>query len=80
MSEEHRIGLGYDSHRFAEGRKLVLGGVEFEGEKGLEGHSDADIVTHAVIDALLGSPNIIATREYLDSPPVNTREQRAFSP
>ncbi|MEX0992413.1 MAG: 2-C-methyl-D-erythritol 2,4-cyclodiphosphate synthase [Solirubrobacterales bacterium] len=58
MSEEHRIGFGYDSHRFAEGRKLVLGGVEFEGEKGLEGHSDADVVTHAVIDALLGATGL----------------------
>ena len=50
-----RIGFGYDSHRFAEGRKLVLGGVEFPGETGLAGHSDADVLIHAVIDALLGA-------------------------
>ena len=50
-----RIGLGYDSHRFEEGRRLVLGGVEFPGETGLKGHSDADALTHAVIDALLGA-------------------------
>ncbi len=50
-----RIGVGYDSHRFAPGRRLVLGGVEIEHELGLEGHSDADVVTHAVIDALLGA-------------------------
>lgn len=48
-------GLGYDSHRLAAGRALILGGVEIESEMGLEGHSDADVVTHAVIDALLGA-------------------------
>ena len=50
-----RIGFGYDSHRFEEGRRLVLGGVEFPGEAGLGGHSDADVLIHAVIDALLGA-------------------------
>ncbi len=50
-----RVGIGFDIHRFGEGRRLVLGGVEFEGEPGLLGHSDADVVTHAVIDALLGA-------------------------
>jgi 2-C-methyl-D-erythritol 2,4-cyclodiphosphate synthase len=49
------IGVGYDSHRFAEGRPLVLGGVEIPHERGLAGHSDADVLTHAVIDALLGA-------------------------
>jgi 2-C-methyl-D-erythritol 2,4-cyclodiphosphate synthase len=49
------VGIGYDSHRFAEGRRLVLGGVEIEHEVGLAGHSDADVLTHAVIDALLGA-------------------------
>jgi 2-C-methyl-D-erythritol 2,4-cyclodiphosphate synthase len=49
------VGIGYDSHRFAAGRRLVLGGVEIEHEMGLEGHSDADVLTHAVIDALLGA-------------------------
>ena len=50
-----RIGFGYDSHRFAEGRRLVLGGVEFPGETGLDGHSDADALIHAIIDALFGA-------------------------
>jgi 2-C-methyl-D-erythritol 2,4-cyclodiphosphate synthase len=49
------VGIGYDSHRFAEGRALILGGVEIEHERGLSGHSDADVLTHAVIDALLGA-------------------------
>jgi 2-C-methyl-D-erythritol 2,4-cyclodiphosphate synthase len=49
------VGIGYDSHRFAEGRHLVLGGVEIEHERGLAGHSDADVVAHAAIDALLGA-------------------------
>ena len=50
-----RIGFGYDSHRFEPGRKLVLGGVEFPGETGLKGHSDADVLIHAIIDAVLGA-------------------------
>ena len=50
-----RIGIGYDSHRLAEGRRLVLGGVEVPHDRGLDGHSDADVLTHAVIDALLGA-------------------------
>ena len=50
-----RVGIGYDSHRFADGRKLILGGVEIPHERGLDGHSDADVLTHAVIDALLGA-------------------------
>ena len=49
------VGIGYDSHRFAEGRRLVLGGVEVEHPRGLAGHSDADVLTHAVIDAILGA-------------------------
>jgi 2-C-methyl-D-erythritol 2,4-cyclodiphosphate synthase len=50
-----QVGLGYDSHRFAEGRRLVLGGVELAHDRGLAGHSDADVLTHAIIDALLGA-------------------------
>ena len=50
-----RVGTGFDIHRFARGRRLVLGGVEFPGEIGLEGHSDADVVLHAAMDALLGA-------------------------
>jgi 2-C-methyl-D-erythritol 2,4-cyclodiphosphate synthase len=49
------IGIGYDSHRFADGRPLVLGGIEIDHPQGLEGHSDADVLTHAVIDAILGA-------------------------
>ena len=51
----HRIGLGYDIHAKKQGRKLILGGVTFEGETGLDGHSDADVLLHAIGDALLGS-------------------------
>lgn len=50
-----RTGLGYDIHRLADGRRLVLGGVEIEHPRGLLGHSDADVLAHAVIDALLGA-------------------------
>lgn len=50
-----RIGHGYDVHRLVEGRKLILGGVDIPFEKGLLGHSDADVLTHAVMDALLGA-------------------------
>lgn len=50
-----RVGLGYDIHRIAEGRPLVLGGVRFESPWGLDGHSDADVLAHAIGDALLGS-------------------------
>jgi 2-C-methyl-D-erythritol 2,4-cyclodiphosphate synthase len=53
-----RVGNGYDSHRFAEGRRLVLGGVEIPHERGLTGHSDADAVAHAVTDALLGAAGL----------------------
>ena len=50
-----RIGHGYDVHRLVEGRKLILGGVEIPFEKGLDGHSDADVLVHAVMDALVGA-------------------------
>jgi len=50
-----RVGIGYDSHKFSGGRKLILGGVEIPHPQGLAGHSDADAVTHALIDALLGA-------------------------
>jgi 2-C-methyl-D-erythritol 2,4-cyclodiphosphate synthase len=53
-----RVGTGYDSHRFEDGRRLVLGGVEIPHERGLAGHSDADVLTHAVIDALLGAAGL----------------------
>ena len=50
-----RIGLGYDVHAFASGRKLILGGVEVPFEKGLDGHSDADVLVHAIMDAILSA-------------------------
>jgi 2-C-methyl-D-erythritol 2,4-cyclodiphosphate synthase len=50
-----RTGLGIDSHRFAPGRKLILGGVEIPHERGLDGHSDADVLAHAITDAILGA-------------------------
>src|SRR6202790_5803612 len=53
-----KVGIGYDVHRFAPGRRLILGGVDIEHEQGLDGHSDADVRTHAVIDALLGAAGL----------------------
>ncbi len=50
-----RVGIGYDSHRLVSGRKLIIGGVEIPYEKGLAGHSDADVLIHAIIDALMGA-------------------------
>lgn len=50
-----RVGQGYDVHRLTEGRKLIIGGVEIPYEKGLDGHSDADVLVHAIMDALLGA-------------------------
>jgi 2-C-methyl-D-erythritol 2,4-cyclodiphosphate synthase len=59
MTAGTRTGLGWDSHRFTAGRPLILGGVTFEGaELGLDGHSDADALTHAVMDALLGAAGL----------------------
>jgi 2-C-methyl-D-erythritol 2,4-cyclodiphosphate synthase len=55
MADEQRIGIGFDAHAFAAGRALVLAGVEIPYERGLVGHSDADLVSHAVTDALLGA-------------------------
>jgi 2-C-methyl-D-erythritol 2,4-cyclodiphosphate synthase len=49
------VGIGYDTHRLVAGRRLVLGGVELDHDRGLEGHSDADVLTHAIIDAMLGA-------------------------
>jgi 2-C-methyl-D-erythritol 2,4-cyclodiphosphate synthase len=57
-------GIGFDSHRFAPGRRLLLGGVEVPYERGLDGHSDADVLAHAVIDALLGAAGLGDIGEY----------------
>ena len=53
-----RVGMGYDVHKLTEGRKLILGGVDIPWEKGLLGHSDADVLIHAICDALLGAANM----------------------
>jgi 2-C-methyl-D-erythritol 2,4-cyclodiphosphate synthase len=53
-----RAGIGYDSHRLVEGRPLILGGVQIESERGLDGHSDADVLAHALTDALLGAAGL----------------------
>ena len=55
MSDDLRVGIGFDAHAFADGRELVLAGVRIPSQRGLEGHSDADLVAHAVADALLGA-------------------------
>jgi 2-C-methyl-D-erythritol 2,4-cyclodiphosphate synthase len=55
LKPEFRTGIGFDVHAFAEGRKLILGGIEISSDKGLAGHSDADVLLHAVTDALLGA-------------------------
>ena len=55
MSERLRVGIGFDAHAFADGRRLVLAGVEIPSARGLAGHSDADLISHAVTDALLGA-------------------------
>ena len=58
MADSFRVGIGYDIHRLGEGRRLLLGGVEIPHAKGLVGHSDADVVLHAVTDALLGAAGL----------------------
>ena len=78
-----RVGLGYDVHRLVAGRKLILGGVEIPSEMGLEGHSDADVLSHAMADAILGAaglpdigyyfPNTDPTIEGIDSQEILAR-------
>lgn len=58
MAESARVGIGYDIHRLVEGRRLVVGGIEIDHPKGLLGHSDADVVLHAVTDAFLGAAGL----------------------
>lgn len=58
MQEELRVGIGYDSHPLVSGRRLVLGGVDIPYDKGLSGWSDADVATHAIIDALCGAADL----------------------
>lgn len=65
-----RIGFGYDSHRLVDGRKLILGGVEIPFDKGLAGHSDADVLSHAITDAIIGALGIgDIGRHFPDSDP-----------
>lgn len=63
-----RIGNGYDLHRLVEGRKLILGGVEIDHHLGLLGHSDADVLTHAIMDALLGALSLGDIGHYFPLP------------
>ena len=77
MSLEFRVGIGYDLHPMVEGRKLILGGVEIPFERGLAGHSDADIVLHAVTDALLGAAGLGDIGEHF--PPSDPRWRDASS-
>jgi 2-C-methyl-D-erythritol 2,4-cyclodiphosphate synthase len=70
--ESFRVGVGYDSHRFARGRALILGGVSIPSEVGLDGHSDADAICHAVTDAILGAAGLGDIGEmFPDSDPAN---------
>ena len=69
---EYRVGIGYDSHRFAPGRPLILGGVRIESDVGLAGHSDADAICHAVTDAVLGAASLGDIGEmFPDTDPAN---------
>jgi 2-C-methyl-D-erythritol 2,4-cyclodiphosphate synthase len=69
---EYRVGIGYDSHRFAAGRQLILGGVPIESPVGLAGHSDADAVCHAITDAVLGAAGLGDIGEmFPDTDPAN---------
>jgi 2-C-methyl-D-erythritol 2,4-cyclodiphosphate synthase len=70
-------GIGYDSHRLAPGRRLILGGVQLDSDVGLDGHSDADVLTHAVIDALLGAAGLGDIGEHF--PPSDPSYQDADS-
>jgi 2-C-methyl-D-erythritol 2,4-cyclodiphosphate synthase len=72
-----RVGIGYDTHRFEEGRRLVLGGIEIPEETGLAGHSDADVLLHAIIDALLGAAALGDIGQHF--PPDEPRWERASS-
>ena len=72
-----RVGIGYDSHRLAEGRRLVIGGVEIPFERGLDGHSDADVLTHAITDAILGAAGAGDIGEHF--PPTDERWRDADS-
>jgi 2-C-methyl-D-erythritol 2,4-cyclodiphosphate synthase len=76
---EHRVGIGHDTHRLAEGRPLVLGGVRIDYPRGLVGHSDADVVLHALTDALLGAAGLGDIGDaYPDTDPAYQDRDSAF--
>jgi 2-C-methyl-D-erythritol 2,4-cyclodiphosphate synthase len=77
MSGEFRVGVGYDSHRLTENRRLILGGVEIPFDKGLDGHSDGDILLHSLTDALLGAAGLGDIGEHF--PPSDPRWKDADS-
>ena len=72
-------GLGYDCHSFASGRALILGGVELDHDRGLTGHSDADVLTHAVIDALLGAAALGDIGEHFPDTDERYRDARSIA-
>ena len=74
-----RIGNGYDVHRLVKGRRLVLGGVDISHDKGLDGHSDADVLVHAMMDALLGAA-ALGDIEYATACPCRTAITRSGLP
>ena len=76
---EFRSGIGFDSHLLAEGRKLVLGGVEIPHDHGLSGHSDGDVLVHAVMDALLGAANLGDKGLHFPSSDTNSKTFQALS-
>ena len=80
MSSEFRTGIGFDVHAFAEGRKLILGGIEIQHSKGLAGHSDADALLHAITDAILGSISLgdIGTHFPDDDPRYKNADSTVF--
>ena len=75
-----RIGMGYDVHKLVEGRKLVLGGIEIPHTVGLLGHSDADVLIHAICDALLGAANMRDIGYHFPDTSASTRSVPCFKP
>ena len=71
-----RVGMGYDVHKLVENRKLILGGVEIPYEYGLLGHSDADVLVHAIMDALLGAAALRDIGRHFPDIPCNRQSQR----
>ena len=69
-----RVGMGYDVHRLSAGRKLIIGGVEIPYEKGLLGHSDADVLLHAIMDALLGAAALVISGNIFRIRTLNMKE------